>query len=396
MTYHNCKNINVASQFLEKFESILSPASDTFPVLKESLNFSTTSKKYSNLADTQELNKCTANFTLGSNKFNKKEYIPEYDKENKGKSGNDSSNFSISEKASSRHNSTNKHLKNSKLGTLRDGLKNNALLDISDTNNYEELVSTEPNKFHVETSHNKKIINKVNDYGNNIKTAKEHLLSDTHKSLVNCYEQNKSYNTYKQLENEKLRLEKEIIESKIYLKTQIKDLETEIEQVNERAKNIKENYETEIKVLEDRMKQQNELFYTRITEKENDLEKRLKLELQYNIMQEKSALATTIIEKDEEICSLQKEIKIIQTQIDEEKKNAEETRMKLTGQYNSKLQKQEREQTVYEVNTLTKLEQERDEEIRKAQSRIDLDLEYAKYKLRKKAGTIDKSFKSKL
>ena len=100
------------------------------------------------------------------------------------------------------------------------------------------------------------------------------------------------------------------------------------------------------------------------------------------VSSKKSELAKVVIDKNVEIEELQKEIKEIQKQIEEEKVNAEEIRPQLSEKYNAKLQAQETLQTMYEVNTLTKLEQEKNEEMRKVQHRIDLDLEYAKYKLK--------------
>eukprot|EP01022_Parablepharisma_sp_SALTPOND_P012465 TRINITY_DN1602_c0_g1_i1.p2 TRINITY_DN1602_c0_g1~~TRINITY_DN1602_c0_g1_i1.p2 ORF type:complete len:461 (-),score=63.69 TRINITY_DN1602_c0_g1_i1:6200-7582(-) len=438
MAYHNCKSINAASQFLDKFETLLSPASNTSPDLKESVFSSTTSKGTSHFpaAPTFPVNPeprplnppqddpFTCRATNSATRYNifqndkakiwSKPTMHEYDKENAAGVENDSNVLSLSGKISSAFPSGNNSIKKCDEGrTLKPSLRyplgnakntlNERIMEAEyEKTRAEELVSTDGKKYNCAELPMKGSNESFSDTFNTleidtVKKSKLHLLSDTNPTLGGSLRNTDHHwvNSYKRLENEKLKLEKQVLEYKIALKTQAKEKQTELADYKRKMSEHQQKYEAEINCLQNRMKQQNERFYERLSEKEKEFESRLKMEVEHKIGQEKAELIKALSQKDQDISSFQSEIKKLQEQIEAEKQNTERIRIQLKAEYGAKVQMQAKAQISFESETLSRLEREKAEEMRRMQERFDLDLEYERYKLRRKGYSSDETLKSK-
>jgi len=185
---------------------------------------------------------------------------------------------------------------------------------------------------------------------------------------------------YKKLENEKLKLEKHGLETKIALKTQIKNLKMKLKEGKERLNAMTQKYEAEMEQLKNQMGLNNEEFYIKLSEKENEVEKKIKEEFEIRGVQAKAELVEVLKNKENDANRLKERLSKLKKQLKEERYNTEKIKVQLKENFEEQLRNQARAQLAFERETMQRIEAEKVEEVRKMKERYRLDLEYTKYR----------------
>jgi len=434
--------VHAASKFLDKFDDLLSPTSNTSPELKESIYESSAHSKG------------TSHFPNGSGKIQ----APIQNKSISGKQGDDPFTYRAANSATRQNifsadktkdqilkidhfnpdkenasgiSNESQNITNQSHSSITSSMKKASERQTLKPTSRFPLREEQPIQYAktvLSNENSKKIQNsELHRYGSDmpiiplkiqqldfsdtyktlnseISTTKKqnlHLLADTQQSLgsslrnlgpnitpnANLQQQNNKLN--KALENEKLKLEKEVLELKIQLKTKEKENETMSEKYTNQISALIKKYENEIEGLQNRLKQQNERFYARLEEKEKECFEKFKIEEEHRINQEKSKLIDVISLKDKDIEKLQNDVKNLESQLTKQKAEYEEKIRELKNDYENKVHLQAKAQIKFESETLQRLEKDKVEETRLMQERFNLDLEYEKYKLRKKANELN-------
>ncbi len=208
-----------------------------------------------------------------------------------------------------------------------------------------------------------------------------HLLSDTKASVI---PEDRLAHECRRLENEKLKTEKQFLEEKLAHKSRVADLHMELDRSRKQLADIQAQHEAEVEVLTKRIKQSNERFCDRLAEKERECETRLKVEVEHTAAKTRAEMNALVAAKDADIAGLKAELKELRQEMEEQRKKEEMKLAQTRAGYEAKVQEQVKAQVAFEDDVLGRLSSEKEQEVRRIQEQFNLDLEYERYKLKKR------------